>query len=46
MRKRDTFARILRENVPARTYNVFARNVLRPNNRFGYSQGDLTTQCP
>jgi polar amino acid transport system substrate-binding protein len=45
MRKRDTFARILRENVPARTYNVFARNVLRPNNRFGYSQGDLTTQC-
>jgi polar amino acid transport system substrate-binding protein len=46
MRKRDTFAKILRANVPARTYAVFAKNVLRPNNRFGYSQGDLTTQCP
>jgi len=46
MRKRDTFAKILKNNVPARTYAVFVKNVLRPANRFGYTQGDLTTQCP
>jgi ABC-type amino acid transport substrate-binding protein len=46
MRKRDTFIRILRNNVPPRTFAAFSENVLRPNNRFGYSQGDLTTQCP
>jgi polar amino acid transport system substrate-binding protein len=45
MRKRDTFMRILRDSVPARNLTAFSRNILRPNNRFGYSQGDLTTQC-
>jgi polar amino acid transport system substrate-binding protein len=46
MRKRDTFAKILKNNVPARLFAVFSKNVLRPNNKFTYSQGDLTTQCP
>jgi polar amino acid transport system substrate-binding protein len=45
MRKRDTFMRILRDQVPARNLTAFSRNILRPNNRFTYTQGDLTTQC-
>jgi polar amino acid transport system substrate-binding protein len=46
MRRRDTFMRILRNNVPARLVAGFSRNILRPNNRFGYAQGDPTTVCP
>jgi polar amino acid transport system substrate-binding protein len=46
MRKRDTFNTILRNNVPARLFTGFQRNILRPNNRFAYGQGDATTQCP
>jgi polar amino acid transport system substrate-binding protein len=46
MRRRDTFMRILRNNVPARLVAGFSRNILRPNNRFGYVQGDPTTVCP
>lgn len=46
MRKRDTFNTILKANVPARTFPAFQKNILRPNNTFGYAQGDLTTQCP
>ena len=46
MRKRDTFNTILRNNVPTRVFSTFQKNILRPNQRFGYSQGDLTTQCP
>ncbi|HXF99077.1 MAG TPA: transporter substrate-binding domain-containing protein [Gaiellaceae bacterium] len=46
MRKRDTFNTILRNNVPARLFPSFQRNILRPNNTFGYTQGDPTTQCP
>jgi polar amino acid transport system substrate-binding protein len=46
MRKRDTFNTILRANVPANVFPTFQRNILRPNNRFGYTQGDATTQCP
>jgi polar amino acid transport system substrate-binding protein len=45
MRKRDTFNKILKNNVPARVFATFQRNILRPTNTFGYSQGDLTTQC-
>jgi polar amino acid transport system substrate-binding protein len=45
MRRRDTFMRILRDNVPARNLAAFSRNILRPNNRFGYTQGDATTNC-
>ncbi len=46
MRKRDTFNTILRNNVPARVFASFQANILRPNNRFGYTQGDATTVCP
>lgn len=46
MRKRDTFNTILRNNVPARVFATFQKNILRPNNRFTYTQGDATTQCP
>lgn len=46
MRKRDQFNTILKNNVPARAFATFQKNILRPNNTFTYSQGDLTTQCP
>ena len=45
MRKRDTFVKILRNNVPSRLVAGFSRNILRPNNRFGYTSGDPTTVC-
>jgi polar amino acid transport system substrate-binding protein len=46
MRKRDTFVKILKDQIPARNFASFSKNVLRPNNRFGYAQGDITTKCP
>jgi polar amino acid transport system substrate-binding protein len=46
MKRRDTFNTILRNNVPPRLFASFQRNILRPNNNFGYTQGDATTQCP
>ena len=46
MRKRDTFNTILKNNVPARVFAIFQKNILRPNNTFTYTQGDATTQCP
>jgi polar amino acid transport system substrate-binding protein len=46
MKRRDTFNTILKDNVPARVFAGFQRNILRPNNNFGYAQGDATTQCP
>jgi polar amino acid transport system substrate-binding protein len=46
MRKRDTFNTILKNNVPPRVFSSFQRNILRPNNRFTYTQGDATTVCP
>lgn len=46
MRKRDQFNTILKGNVPARVFPTFQKNILRPDNTFTYSQGDLTTQCP
>ena len=46
MKKRDTFNTILKNNVPARVFATFQKNILRPNNNFGYTQGDATTQCP
>ena len=46
MRKRDTFNAILKANVPARVFAGFQKNILRPNNRFTYTQGDETTKCP
>jgi polar amino acid transport system substrate-binding protein len=46
MRKRDTFNTILKNNVPARLFASFQKNILRPNNTFTYTQGDETTKCP
>jgi polar amino acid transport system substrate-binding protein len=46
MRRRDTFMTILRNTVPARDLRTFTRNILRPNNRFAYTPGDATSQCP
>ena len=46
MKRRDTFNTILRNAVPPRLFASFQRNILRPNNNFGYTQGDATTQCP
>ena len=46
MKKRDTFNTILKNNVPARVFVGFQKNILRPNNNFGYTQGDETTVCP
>jgi polar amino acid transport system substrate-binding protein len=46
MRTRDTFMAILRNTVPARNLRTFSRNILRPNNRFTYTPGDPTSECP
>jgi hypothetical protein len=49
MRRRDTFMRILRNNVPARFVPAFSRNILRPRNTFGYppaSTPSAETVCP
>jgi hypothetical protein len=46
MRRKDRFMTILRNNIPARLVAGFSRNILRPNNRFGYARVDPTTVCP
>jgi polar amino acid transport system substrate-binding protein len=46
MRKRDAFNPLLRAAVPPRVFTTFQRNILRPNNRFAYTQGDPTGVCP
>ena len=46
MRTRDTFNTILKNNVPARLFAGFQKNILRPDNQFTYTAGDATTQCP
>jgi polar amino acid transport system substrate-binding protein len=45
MRKRDAFFPILKNTVPPRQVAPFSKNILRPNQRFGYNQGDITTVC-
>jgi polar amino acid transport system substrate-binding protein len=37
MRKRDAFMGILKNNIPGRFVAGFSRNILRPNNTFGYA---------
>jgi len=37
MRKKDTFLSILRANVAPRFLTAFSKNILRPNNTFGYA---------
>jgi hypothetical protein len=49
MRKQDRFMAILRNNVPARFVAGFSRNILRPNNTFGYAPPGsprADTGCP
>lgn len=49
MKKKDLFMPIIRNNVAPRFVNAFARNVLRPNNTFGYRSPtlpSLDTVCP
>ena len=49
MRKKDTFMSILKNNVPARFVNGFSKNILRPNNTFGYAPAgspSADTVCP
>ena len=49
MRKKDTFMTLLRNNVPGRLVAGFSRNILRPNNTFGYAPAgapSADTVCP
>ena len=46
MKKRDLFFPILKNTVPPAQVAPFSKNILRPKQGFGYTQGDLTTQCP
>jgi polar amino acid transport system substrate-binding protein len=46
MKKRDLFFPILKNTVPPAQVAPFSKNILRPNQTFGYNQGDITTQCP
>jgi polar amino acid transport system substrate-binding protein len=49
MRRRDSFMRILRNNVAGRFVADFSRNILRPNNTFGYAppgSPSADTVCP
>ena len=45
MRKRDLFFPILKNTVPPRQVPPFSKNILRPNQRFTYNAGDITTVC-
>jgi len=45
MKKRDLFFPILKNTVPPAQVVPFSKNILRPKQAFGYTQGDLTTQC-
>jgi polar amino acid transport system substrate-binding protein len=46
MKKRDLFFPILKNTVPPAQVPPFSKNILRPNQNFGYNQGDITTVCP
>jgi ABC-type amino acid transport substrate-binding protein len=49
MKQKDLFMPIIRNNVAPRFVNAFARNILRPNNTFGYRPANLPsvdTVCP
>ena len=45
MKRRDAFLPILRNTVPPRQVPPFSKNILRPNQNFGYATGDITTVC-
>ena len=49
MKQKDLFMPIIRNNIAPRFVPAFARNVLRPNNNFGYRAANLPsldTVCP
>jgi polar amino acid transport system substrate-binding protein len=49
MKKNDIFMTILRNNVPKRFLAGFSKNILRPNNTFGYAPASAPaaeTVCP
>jgi polar amino acid transport system substrate-binding protein len=49
MRKKDSFLSILKNNVPGRFVTSFSKNILRPNNTFGYAPANAPsadTVCP
>ena len=49
MKQQDRFMAILRNNVPARFVQGFSKNILRPNNTFGYAPAgspSADTVCP
>ncbi|MDX6398044.1 MAG: polar amino acid transport system substrate-binding protein [Gaiellaceae bacterium] len=49
MRKKDTFQAILKNNIAPRFLAAFSKNILRPNNTFGYRPATLPsvdTVCP
>ncbi len=46
MKTRDLFFPILKNTVPPKQVPPFSKNILRPNQTFGYNQGDITTVCP
>src|SRR3954471_24742962 len=46
MRKKDSFAAILKNNVPGRFVTGFSKNILRPNNTFGYAPAGAPSPDP
>ena len=49
MKQKDLFLPIIRNNIAPRFVPAFARNILRPNNNFGYRPANLPsleTVCP
>ena len=49
MRKKDIFQQILKNNVAPRFVPAFSKNILRPNNTFGYAppgSPSADTVCP
>ena len=46
MKKRDTFNTIIKNNVPARVFAGFSKNILRPGNTSPTRRATETTVCP
>jgi polar amino acid transport system substrate-binding protein len=46
MRQKDLFNTILKNNVPARVFASFQKNILRPKQTFQYNTTDPSTVCP
>jgi len=49
MKQKDLFLPIIRNNIAPRFVPAFSKNILRPNNNFGYRAAglpSLDTVCP